>query len=312
MTPMNTNIIDLHCDSIGRCYVQNLSLISDVMHLNLNRLPENLGVCQAAAIFIPDEKRGRDAQEYFLAAHQVFLRELEAHRDRLQLLERFDRIDEALAQKPLAFFLTVEGGSVLAGDLDWVDKLHGYGVKMMTLTWNGANEICGGVRSEEGFTPFGRRAVGRMEELGMAVDVSHLNDKSFWELCQFAQKPFLASHSNSRVVCGHPRNLTDDMFREIARRGGVVGLNYFREFIAEDGKTEAMDDLLRHLHHFLELGGEDAVALGSDFDGADLPDYLDGIAKIPALIEAMYRSGLDKAVVEKVCFQNAGRYLSSL
>lgn len=310
--PMNTKIIDLHCDSVGRCYSENLSLISDVMHLNLNRLPDGLRVCQAAAIFIPDEHRGKAAQDYFLAAYQVFLRELESHSDRLQVLSGFDKIDEALAEKPFAFFLTVEGGSVLAGDIAWVDKLYQLGVRMLTLTWNAANEICGGVYSEEGFTDFGRQAVARMEQLGMAVDASHLNDKSFWELCEFAQKPFLASHSNSRTVCGHPRNLTDDMFRGIVRRGGVVGLNYFREFIAKDGKTDSMDDLLCHLHHFLELGGENTVALGSDFDGADLPDYLDGIVKIPALIDAMYQSGLSQTVVEKICFGNAQRYLSSL
>jgi len=230
----------------------------------------------------------------------------------LSVLGGLRLISEQLEEKPIALFLTVEGGSVLGGDILWVDKLHGMGVKMMTLTWNGENGLCGGVGSDKGFTAFGRQAVSRMEMLGMAVDVSHLNDTSFWQLCEFAEKPFCASHSNSRSVCSHPRNLTDGQFREIVRRGGVVGLNYHRGFVADGGNTNTIDDLLRHLYHFLELGGEDAIALGSDFDGAKMPDYLDGIDKLPFLIDALERSGLSKPVADKVLFGNAARYLANL
>ena len=254
---------------------------------------------------------GREAQIRFLEAYKVLKREERSHAEKIILLRDLHNISARLDEKPVALFLTVEGGSVLGGDIEWVDILHLLGVKMLTLTWNGENEICGGVGSDKGFTPFGRQVVARMEELGMIVDASHLNDRSFWQLCEFAQKPFCATHSNSRTVCDHPRNLTDNQFREISRRGGVVGLNYYHNFIVEGGKTNTINDLLRHLHHFLELGGEDTVALGSDFDGADLPGYLDGIGKLPALIDAVKRSGIGSETVHKLIFGNAARFLEA-
>jgi membrane dipeptidase len=183
---------------------------------------------------------------------------------------------------------------------------------MMTLTWNAANEIAGGADTDEGFTAFGREVVRRMEQLGMAVDVSHLSDRAFWELCEFAEKPFVASHSNARAVCGHRRNLTDDMFKEIVRRGGVVGLNYSVNFLVNGGEGAGIDDLLRHAHHFLELGGSETLALGSDFDGTDIPPEFDRLDKLDFLINAFDRSGIPPATVDAILFHNANRYLSSL
>ena len=307
---MDIKLIDLHCDTILRCTDEGLDLTTPQLHWSIGKRPQNLRIGQAMAIFVHSDLKGAQAQQYFLKAHEVYKRQAEAHR--FTTLTDLRQIPAQLNEKPLALFLTVEGGSVLGGDILWVDKLHEMGVKMLTLTWNGENELCGGVGSSKAFTPFGRQAVARMEELGMAIDVSHLNDESFWQLCEFARKPFCASHSNSRAVCSHPRNLTDGQFREIAARGGVVGLNYFVKFVAGGGQTKTIDDLLRHAHHFLELGGEDTIALGSDFDGADMPGYLDGIDKLPALIDALERSGIGKPVVEKIIFGNAARYLANL
>ena len=310
MTRMVTKIIDLHCDTIGRCAEEGLDLTSRLLHFSLKARPESLRICQAAAIFIDSSLTGQDAQARFLKGYEVFCREMNAQSQTVSPIRKLEDISRKLDEKPVLLFLTVEGGTVLGGEIAWVDKLSEMGVKMLTLTWNGESELCGGVDSEKGFTPFGRQAVARMEALGMIVDASHLNDKSFWELCEFAEEPFCASHSNARAVCSHPRNLTDDQFREIVRRGGVVGLNYYRHFITEGGQTDSIDDLLRHLHHFLELGGEDAVALGSDLDGHPLiAPYLNGVEKIPALIDALERSGIGKNVVEKVLFHNAACFL---
>jgi membrane dipeptidase len=221
-------------------------------------------------------------------------------------------IETALDATPFATILTVEGGSALAGKLENVDRLYELGVRMMGLTWNATNEIAGGADTDEGFTPFGREVVQRMEQLGMAVDVSHLSDRAFWELCEFAEKPFLASHSNSRAVCCHRRNLTDDMFREIVRRGGIVGLNYSVNFLKDGGVGASFDDLLRHTYHFLELGGGETLSLGSDFDGTDIPTEFDRLDKLDFLIDAFDRSGIPPATVEAILFENANRYLSNI
>ena len=308
---MDIKLIDLHCDTLDRCTHEGLTLNSPMLDFSLAKRPEHLRVCQAAAIFIDSKYTGKEAQVRFMMACDVLKREEKKHAEKLTLLRDLNDISARLDENPVALFLAVEGGSVLGGEIEWVDKLHQMGVKMLTLTWNGENEICGGVGSDKGFTAFGRRVVARMEELGMIIDASHLNDRSFWQLCELAQKPFCASHSNSRAVCGHPRNLTDNQFREIKRRGGVVGLNYYRNFITEGGQTNTIDDLLRHLHHFLELGGEDTVALGSDFDGADLPGYLDGVGKLPGLIDAAQRSGIGSETVHKLIFGNAARFLEA-
>lgn len=313
---METNsshqIIDLHCDTITRCHDKEMTLDDPCLHFQTARIPKSLRVGQAAAIFVPDRLRGKEAQDYFLSALSFYQQETSRKRDELAVITDPFGLPEALEEKQTAFFLTVEGGAALGGQLDWVDRLWESGVRMMTLTWNGANELAGGFASGGGFTDFGRQAVSRMEELGMAVDVSHLSDEAFWELCDFAQQPFAASHSNARAVCDHPRNLTDEMFREIVARKGIVGLNYYVQFIQSEGKTSSLDDLLRHIHHFLELGGEDVIALGSDFDGADVPTYLSGVWDLEHLIRGMERSGLTDAVIQKILFDNAYRYLTSI
>lgn len=312
-TNMERRLIDLHCDTLTECYSRGIGLNSgDMPHFALDRLPEGLRLCQMMAVFMPDGYRGQEAEDYFNNVYAVYRRQMDEHQGRITPVEDTARIEEALRNNTLAAVLTVEGGSALAGKLDNVRRLWDLGVRMMTLTWNAANEIAGGAATDQGFTSFGRQAVGEMERLGMVVDVSHLSDKGFWELCGFAQRPFVASHSNARAVCGHRRNLTDDMFKEMVDRKGLVGLNYYKSFIRDDGEDGDIGDLMRHVHHFLELGGQDVLALGSDFDGADMPPYLDGLDKIENLVAALERSGLAPDVVEKILFGNASRFFAAL
>ena len=189
-----------------------------------------------------------------------------------------------------------------------LDRLWETGVRMMTLTWNAKNEIGSGSESQEGLTPFGRQVVARMEELGMMVDVSHLNDPGFWEVAKLARRPFLATHSDSRAVRDHSRNLTDQQFKAIRDLGGVVGINFCTMFLAdvEMGRREVTkDQLMAHILHFLDLGGEDTVVLGSDFDGATLPAFLEGAGDLGVLRELMLDAGLGEALTDKLCFQNA-------
>ena len=305
-------MIDLHCDTLSECYKRGLGLCNNELHFSLDRLPEDVRLCQVMAVFMPDTYRGQAAEDYFEQIYSVFRQQMKLHAHRIVQLKNTANIDEALENNAFAAILAVEGGSVLAGKLERLELLARYGVRLITLTWNAENEICGGSATQKGFTAFGRQVVRRMEELGIAVDVSHLSDRGFWELCEMADKPFLATHSNSRAVCNHPRNLTDDMFSEIMRRGGIVGLNYYDNFIREGGGSQSVQDILRHVHHFLELGGENTLALGSDFDGADLPPYLDRLEKQLAFFEALRSSGIPDATVRKIVYENARRYLKDL
>jgi membrane dipeptidase len=260
------------------------------------------------AVFIPDELRGRAAADYFEEVYQYYRGQLKEHEALLREISQPSKLGDEIGSSKFTAMLTIEGGAVLAGDPAAVEVLAAKGVRMMTLTWNGANELCGGFASGGGFTAVGREAVRRMEACGMAVDVSHLSDEGFFELCGFAEKPFVASHSNARAICSHPRNLTDDMFREIVMRKGLVGLNYYDTFILDGGGSVRVEELLRHIHRFLELGGEDIIAIGSDFDGAALPEYIRGNHKLGCLIDGLERSGVPEEVAEKILWKNAARF----
>lgn len=312
MGPIIRNIIDLHCDTLSECYKRGLGLRNSELHFSLDKLPEPFRLCQAMAVFMPDELRGPDAAAYFDNVCALFHEQMRIHGAEISQVRDIGEVSAALSERRFAAILTVEGGSALAGELSNLERMYGMGVRMMSLTWNAANEICGGCATDLGFTDFGRRVVREMERLGMAVDVSHLSDRGFRELCEMAEKPFAASHSNSRAICPHRRNLTDDMFREIVKRKGIVGLNYTKGFIREDGKNGTVDDLLRHVHHFLRLGGENALALGSDFDGTDVPDYLGSLESVGFLAESLERSGIPRNVVDKILFDNANRFFERL
>jgi membrane dipeptidase len=160
-----------------------------------------------------------------------------------------------------------------------------------------------------GLTPFGRELVREMAALSMIVDVSHLSDRGFEEVSSLLPGPFVASHSDSRAVCGHPRNLTDEQFCEIVRRGGLVGLNLCPAFLAEK-PNPGYTAVLPHIGHFLSMGGENILAVGADFDGAPLPDGIGGIADIGKLRQAV-ASAFSETIAEKIFFGNALRFLNS-
>ena len=151
------------------------------------------------------------------------------------------------------------------------------------LTWNGENELGSGSATSHGLSPLGRAAIPALEEAGILVDVSHLNDQGFREMLEVARRPFAASHSNARSVCPHPRTLADWQVREMADRGCLIGLNYYAPFLRADGEPASLDDLCRHAEHLLSLGAGDCLALGSDFDGADLPPCLDCCGQVPGV-----------------------------
>jgi len=202
--------------------------------------------------------------------------------------------------------LAVEGGSALNGQLSRIRELACKGVWLATLTWNGKNELGCGVRCKEdtGLTAFGVAAVAEMQRVGMTVDVSHLSDRGFWQVAEITTQPFIASHSNARAICPNKRNLTDDQFKAIVARSGLVGLNFYPAFLTER-KPARLADILPHLEHFLSLGGENTVALGSDFDGAPMPVDLPDMAALPTLWDFLSRKNYAASLLEKLFFGNA-------
>ncbi len=305
-------LFDLHCDTLTRNLYpphekETETLDNPAFQLALRKAPAGTRWVQCFAVFVPDRERGEDAIRFFDRAAASFHRQAAAHRDRAADCRSCSDLEAALDAGKCAGVLTVEGGAALAGRLERVKTLYDEGVRMMTLTWNGPNELASGHDSGNGFSVFGREAVAEMERQGMIVDVSHLNDRGFEELLSFAGKPFVASHSNARAVCGHRRNLPDEFIREIVRREGLIGLTYCSAFVSDDGRG-SLDDFYRQVCHFLELGAEGCIALGSDYDGAEIHPDLDSVEKSLRIADYLTAHGIPEETAENLSFGNAWRF----
>ncbi|MCL2508277.1 MAG: membrane dipeptidase [Oscillospiraceae bacterium] len=297
------------------------------------RLPENNGhislkkaACfdqwaQVFAVFVPDEYRGAAAVGYFDRAYDYFRREFEDNVSSIEQCRSSDELGSCAANGKAAAILSVEGGAVLAGDIARLDSLFERGVRLITLTWNGDNEIARGCQSgsEGGLTAFGRDVLRRMNELHMAVDVSHLSREGFWDVAKRSDAPFVASHSTCCAVLQKTRadsadkaravnrNLDDEQIRQIISRGGLIGVNFCRSFLGDPG-DDGFEAVRRHLEHILNLGGENAAAIGSDYDGCNVNPELDGIDKISALAAYLMEKGWPQSLLDKIFFYNAKRF----
>lgn len=298
-------MIDLHCDTLTKGNDPDHSLNNPELMVSLDKIPAETGWAQFFAVFIPDAFRGDAAAEYFDRYYESFLRQMSLYSDRIVQCRSGAEIRSAFASGRHAAVLTVEGGCVLKGELERIGLLRERGVRALTLVWNGPNELGSGMLGKGGLTEFGKVCIPELEKNGILVDVSHLNDAGFYDVAELAEKPFLATHSNARAVADHPRNLTDDQIRIIAERGGLIGLNYYVRFLRDDDAPCSMEDILRHGEHILALGGENCLALGSDYDGADLPECLDSVEKAFAIGEYLLSKNFSEELVEKIIFRNA-------
>lgn len=202
------NFFDLHCDTATEAMKIRAGLRGSGLQLDLDRW-QGGSLCQSYAVFIPDTLRGEPAWQYFVRC-STYWKEKITEAGRMILLDHPAEAESCWKKGGNACFLAVEGGAVLAGRLEHVQALAGHGVRMLTLTWNGENELAGGSAVTGGLKPFGREALRRMEDNNIVADVSHLNDESFWNVIKAARRPVIATHSNSRLLCNVPRNLTDD------------------------------------------------------------------------------------------------------
>lgn len=295
---------DLHCDTLFEALEKNKSLNYDKFHISIDKGKKFSEWIQCFAVFIPDYYRDVKALDLFFRAKKKL--DLEISKKNSEILLCSTKEDLTNNDYSCKAILTVEGGAVLAGDLSNLDCLHKNGVKMMTLTWNGRNEIgdgCG-VSSPKKITEFGKHVLKKMELLNMIVDVSHSSDQLFYDVFENTSKPFVASHSNSRKICTNRRNLTDDQFSIIKSRSGLIGINFCKDFL-NDKDLPSKYDIVKHVDHFLSLGGEKIVSIGADFDGADMPYDILGIQSIEDLYELFLKEGYKESLLDKIFFYNA-------
>ena len=303
------NFFDLHCDTIGECANRNLPLRANTLHISLEKGAYLDSWIQVFAIWMPDEKRGRDAADYFDRVYDYYLKELGKNEDIILPCFTSDDILKAENENITASILAVEGGSVLWRDIDRISLLKDRGVKILTLTWNGANELGGGCMEKEdkGLTSFGKSAVKELCSAGIVPDVSHLSEKGFYDTAQEVDFPFIASHSDCNRVHRHKRNLTDEQIDEIIRRKGLIGVNFYKNFLS-DNPESGFDGVLHHLYHILERGGENVAAMGSDFDGCEIAEELAGIEKIPDLWDYLNKNGIPEDTLNSCFYGNARNF----
>lgn len=222
---------------------------------------------------------------------------------------------EAIAADIFAAVLHVEGAEAIGEDLAALYVLHQAGLRSVGPVWSRPNIFAEGVPfsfpsspdTGPGLTAAGRDLVRACNELGVMVDLSHLNEKGFFEVAELSDAPLVATHSNAHAVCASSRNLTDDQLAAIAASGGVVGVNYIVSFLRPDGKNDpatGFDVMIRHFDHLLSILGEDGVALGSDFDGGGIPDAIGDAAGVPNLLQALSEHGYDAALLRKIALDN--------
>lgn len=232
---------------------------------------------------------------------------------RLPLPQLHGQLPGEMPAEPTAI-LACEGGEMLKGDLNVLAEFDDdVRLRLLTLTWNFENEIgtAAKVNATDGLKPFGFELLAEMDRRGICADVSHLNEAGFWDVIRHAKLPPVASHSNCRWLCDVPRNLWKDQVKAIIERGGFIGVNFYSDFLASDGRA-TLEDVLRNIDEICALGGEDAVGFGSDFDGIDVwPEGLDHPGKLPGLLELLRERGYTQEQLEKIAGRNYWRVLKT-
>lgn len=209
--------------------------------------------------------------------------------------------------KNLRPILSIEGGAVLEDRAERLYELKKDGIKMLTLTWNGENRIAGGSKTDKSLTDFGREVITIMNRLKIACDISHLNDKSCFSALELAAFP-IATHSNSREICSHQRNLTDRQIKLLCEKGGIIGLCPYPEFLGGD----VVDKIYENICRICDMGYEDNIAFGSDFDGAEQAEILSDVSKIPEFYSKLAEKGLNERLLDKIFYRNAYNFIAKL
>mgnify|MGYP001054980915 CR=1 FL=1 len=300
-------IFDAHVDTLSRLVDNRETLESAEGHVNLANLRDCKQGAQFFASFVSPKYYHGLAMHRTMEMIDAFWQMLETYPDDLAFAGAGKDILDIKRGGRHACLLAIEGGEALEGKLSSLRLFYRLGVRLVTLTWNHRNELASG-QSEGvqggGLSLFGQEVVREMNRLGMLIDVSHLNEPGFWDVLRLSESPILASHSNARGLCDHPRNLTDEQIRALADSGGVIGVNFYSSFLTSTGEA-TVEHVLDHIEYLIKVGGVECVALGSDFDGIDdTPKGLEHKGKTLILAEALQERGYPAGTIEKVMGKN--------
>lgn len=332
-------VVDMHCDTLlglfgKRMKDENAGIWENDLHIDLKKMEKGDYLLQNFAMFGHMEhlKGVMPLPEYAFRLTDIFLTEMRKYPDKIGIVRSYKDIEENMKAGRMSAMLTMEEGAICEGKIEYLRIFYELGVRMFTFTWNFANELAWPNRimtgaitgngatapgkfvpeTEKGLTEKGFAFLEEMERLGMIIDVSHLGDKGIYDVIEHSTKPFVASHSNARAVCGHARNLTDEMIRGLAEKGGVMGMNYCpaflrdREYWGTENKV-SLDDIVRHIRHIINVGGIDCIGLGSDFDGTNISFEINSAADMPLLEQKLREEKFTEDEIDKIFYKNVLR-----
>ena len=308
---MKFPVFDLHCDTalalLGANRQPNGELLSNKLHIDLNRAAKLDGYCQCFACFTTPQMLQwyqKSPIDMFEREMAIIMYEVERNSDKIAFAYSAADVKKNLEEGKMSAILTIEGPAGFGFDPYLLEDMHKAGFRITSLGWNEKNDLTGSHMTGGGLTDQGREYVKEAQRLGMVVDVSHISDEGFWDIMDITNAPIVATHSNSRAVHGSSRNLTDEMFREIVKTGGVAGLNMYMDFI---GDQADLDKACDHIFHFMELDPSGRhIALGGDLDGCNpLVSGFEGVQDYPKLAQRLLERGLDEQTVHRIFWDNA-------
>lgn len=307
---MKFPVFDLHCDTAlslaGRDGIRK-SLRRNTLHNDLERAAVLPAYAQCFACYTTPmmaEWGMGSPESVFRTELETITAEVEANSDLIVFARSADQVEDNAKNGLMSAILTIEGPAGFGFDPARLEDLYRTGFRITSLGWNEKNVLAGSHRTGGGLTDLGREFVREAQRLGFIIDVSHISDEAFWDIMKITDAPIIATHSNSRAVCGVSRNLTDDMFRAICETGGVAGFNQCAPFV---GLEPDLDTACDHFLHFMELDHNGKhVALGGDLDGCDeLPSGFDGVQDYPALAARLLQRGMSEENLYDIFWNNA-------
>ncbi|MDU1973702.1 MAG: membrane dipeptidase [Veillonella sp.] len=307
-------MIDLHCDTIMQLldHPDSGDLYRNTWKIDIEKLQKAHSKVQDFALFINLGKTN-DPYDRYEEMRNLCTTQIHLYGEHIQHVLSYQDVESVYESGKIGALMSIEEGGVLGGDLDKLKQAYQDGVRLITLTWNYPNNLgephCG--EQHKKLTPKGIEFVEAMQDLGIVVDCSHLNDAGTEQLGDILDVPFVASHSNAREVTAHTRNLPDNLIKLIANKGGVIGLNFAQSFLGTS-PVSRIDDIVKHGLYLINKGGEDVVALGTDFDGIKPNTEIRDASEMYRLYDAFKEAGLSVEQCEKLFWKNADRLLKEI
>lgn len=312
---MEYQLFDTHCDVACAMMANHTGLREGGNQFSLKKLEKYQKSCQFYAIYVSPVLPQDEAKRYAPQAYELLMREFEQNSDLLRFCTTYEDAQKAAEEGRHAAFLSLENSAWMEGDPKKLAEYREKGVRLVSLTHRLDNLYgCGNdTQDDTGLTELGKRFTREIYDQNLLFDVSHLSFKSFWDAAEIAGgRPIVASHSSAYAVCPHVRNLTDEQFGVIRDSGGYVGVNLYEKFLREQGRC-TVEDVIRHLEHFFELGGEKLVGFGADLDGIDLmPEGMTGVDGMYLIADEMVRRNYPSELIEGVFYQNGMDFLKKV